>query len=125
MWLGCLISVLSAILALGFTFLGYAQNVWLYAAVILLLSLGGNGVIYGRYLYVIEMTEKTERPYLVALGDVTAGLVGIAFAAILGAVAHLHDPITPIFALAALNLIAMLYAIGLPTTNPAGDTSTR
>lgn len=116
MWLGCLISALSAVLALGFTFMGYAQNVWLYAAVILLLSLGGNGVIYGRYLYIIEVTEESERPYLVALGDVTAGLVGIAFAAILGAVAHLHDPITPIFALAALNLIAMVYAFRLPPT---------
>lgn len=121
MWLGCLISALSAMLALGFTFMGYAQNVWLYAAVILLLSLGGNGVIYGRYLYVIEMTKESERPYLVALGDVTAGLIGIAFAAVLGAVAHLHDPITPIIALAVLNVIAMLYAFRLPPTAPAGE----
>ncbi|NVO55519.1 MFS transporter [Rhodobacteraceae bacterium B1Z28] len=120
MWLGCLISTLSAVLALGFTFTGYAQNVWLYAAVILLLSLGGNGVIYGRYLYLIEVTKKQERPYLVALGDVCAGLVGIVFAAILGAVAHLHDPITPIFVLAVLNLIAMLYAFRLPPPNPKG-----
>ncbi|MEX0307849.1 MAG: MFS transporter [Ruegeria sp.] len=117
MWLGCLISAVSAILALSFTLIGYAQNVWLYALVILLLSLGGNGVIYGRYLYLIEMTRKDERPYLVALGDVSAGLVGIVFAAILGAVAHLHDPVTPIFALAALNLIAMAYAFRLPATN--------
>lgn len=114
MWLGCLISAVSAILALAFTFLGYAQNVWIYALVILLLSLGGNGVIYGRYLYIIEKTSEQERPYLVALGDVSAGLIGMVFAAILGAVAHLHDPITPIFALAALNLIAMLYALRLP-----------
>ncbi|WP_171128297.1 MULTISPECIES: MFS transporter [unclassified Ruegeria] len=119
MWLGCLISTLSALLALGFTMIGYAQNVWLYALVILLLSLGGNGVIYGRYLYVIEMTNEKERPYLVALGDVIAGLVGIAFAAILGAVAHLQDPITPIFVLAALNLIAMFYAFRLPPTKQA------
>ncbi|WP_171209672.1 MULTISPECIES: MFS transporter [unclassified Ruegeria] len=119
MWLGCLISTLSALLALGFTMMGYAQNVWLYALVILLLSLGGNGVIYGRYLYVIEMTNEKERPYLVALGDVIAGLVGIAFAAILGAVAHLQDPITPIFVLAALNLIAMFYAFRLPPTKQA------
>ncbi len=119
MWLGCLISTLSAVLALGFTMMGYAQNVWLYALVILLLSLGGNGVIYGRYLYVIEMTNEKERPYLVALGDVIAGLVGIGFAAILGAVAHLQDPITPIFILAALNLIAMLYAFRLPPTKQA------
>ena len=116
MWLGCAISTLSALLALGFTMMGYAQNVWLYSLVILMLSLGGNGVIYGRYLYVIEMTNEKERPYLVALGDVVAGLVGIAFAAILGAVAHLQDPVTPIFVLAALNLIAMLYAFRLPPT---------
>ncbi len=121
MWLGCLISALSALLALIFTLMGYAQNVWLYAAVIGLLSLGGNGVIYGRYLYVIEMTEKQERPYLVALGDVSSGLVGIAFAAILGAVAHLHDPVTPIFVLAVLNLAAMAYAFRLPATNPDRD----
>ncbi len=119
MWLGCVISTLSALLALGFTMMGYAQNVWLYALVILLLSLGGNGVIYGRYLYVIEMTNEQERPYLVALGDVIAGLVGIVFAAILGAVAHLQDPITPIFVLAALNLIAMFYAFRLPPTKQA------
>ena len=63
-----------------------------------------------------EMSLENERPYLVALGDVSAGLVGMVFAAILGAVAHLHDPITPIFALAVLNLIAMLYAFRLPPT---------
>lgn len=114
MLVGCLISTISAVLALGFTLLGLTQNVWLYALVILLLSLAGNGVINGRYLYIIEMTDKEERPYLVALGDVCAGLVGMVFAAILGAVAHWHDPITPIFALAALNLIAMLYAFRLP-----------
>ncbi|WP_037316117.1 MFS transporter [Ruegeria halocynthiae] len=116
MWLGCMISTVSAILALVFTFLGYAQDVWLYALIILLLSLGGNGVIYGRYLYIIDMTGEKERPYLVALGDVSAGLIGMVFAAILGAVAHLHDPVTPIFALAVLNLIAMLYAFRLPPT---------
>lgn len=116
MWMGCLISAASALMALAFTLMGYAQNVQLYALVIGLLSLGGNGVIYGRYLYVIEMTDEKERPYLVALGDVSAGLVGIVFAAILGAVAHLHDPMTPIIALAALNLAAMAYAMGLPAT---------
>lgn len=116
MWLGCLISTLSAVMALIFTYLGYAQDVWLYALIILLLSLGGNGVIYGRYLYIIDMTSEKERPYLVALGDVSAGLVGMVFAAILGAVAHLHDPVTPIIVLAALNLLAMLYAFRLPST---------
>lgn len=114
MWLGCLIAAISALMALGFTFFGYAQNVWIYTLVILLLSLGGNGVIYGRYLYLIQMSVEKERPYLVALGDVSAGLVGIVFAAILGAVAHMHDPITPIFALLVLNLIAMIYAFRLP-----------
>jgi len=115
MWLGCLISALSALLALGFTLTGQAQNVMFYALVIGLLSLGSNGVVYGRYLYLIEMTRESERPYLVALGDVCAGLVGILFAAALGAVAHLHDPVTPIIALAALNLIAFAYALRLPS----------
>ncbi|WP_109311682.1 MFS transporter [Ruegeria sp. AU67] len=114
MWLGCMIAAISALMALGFTFLGYAQNVWVYALVILLLSLSGNGVTYGRYLYLIQMSVEKERPYLVALGDVSAGLVGIVFAAILGAVAHLHDPITPIVVLVVLNTIAMLYAFRLP-----------
>ncbi len=125
MWLGCLISAASAIFALGFTLMGLAQNVWLYAFVILLLSLGGNGVIYGRYLYAIEMTNEKERPYLVALGDVTAGLVGIAFAAALGALAHLHDPVTPIFILSALNIAAMYVAFRLPVAPeaPARGTS--
>ncbi|WP_282151405.1 MFS transporter [Ruegeria atlantica] len=114
MWLGCMIAAISALMALGFTFFGYAQNVWVYTLVILLLSLGGNGVIYGRYLYLIQMSVEKERPYLVALGDVSAGLVGIVFAAILGAVAHLHDPITPIVVLVVLNTIAMFYAFRLP-----------
>lgn len=125
MWLGCLTSAISAIAALGFTMMGYASNVWIYAFVILLLSLGGNGVIYGRYLYLIEMTGEKERPYLVALGDVTAGLFGIAFAAGLGAVAHLHDPVTPIIALAILNVCAMLYAFTLPTTPAKGMAPTQ
>ncbi|MEM1005699.1 MAG: MFS transporter [Pseudomonadota bacterium] len=125
MWLGCLISALSATLALVFTLLGYAQNVWLFAAAILLLSLGGNGVLLGRYLYIIEMTNEKERPYLVALGDVTAGLVGIAFATVLGAVAHLQDPVTPIIALAVLNVIAMIYAFGLPPTQSTAPSAAR
>lgn len=113
MVLGSLIAAGSAVLALTFVFTGMAQNVWHYALVILLLSLGGNGVSYGRYLYLISMTKASERPYLVALGDVCAGLVGVAFAAALGFVAHLHDPATPLFALGALNAVAILFALRL------------
>ncbi len=114
MWMGCMTSALSAILALVFAWSGLAHNVWLYAFVIFLLSLGGNGVVYGRYLFVIECSTSLERPYLVAFGDVSAGLVGVAFAAILGAVAHHSDPIVPIAVLVVLNLAAMLFAFYLP-----------
>ncbi len=114
MVLGCIVSAASAVLALTFTFTGMAQEVWSYALVILLLSFGSNGVIYGRYLYLIEMTNKSERPYLVAMGDVTAGMVGMAFAAVLSLLAHLHDPVTPLFVLVALNGVAVLAGLRLP-----------
>ena len=116
MLLGCLIFAASGLPALRFTLTDRADNIWFNALVIWLLSVGGNEVIHGRYLNLTWMTEKKERPYPVALGDVIARLVGMVLVAIRELVAHLHDTVTPIFALAALNLAAMTHTMGLSAT---------
>lgn len=111
MAIGCAVAAVSATLALGLDFSGYAKNLWAYAVVIFLLSFGCGGVINGRYLYLIGMTEKSERPYLVALGDVAAGLIGIVFATGLGWLAHLQDERSPLIVLAILNVVALFFAL--------------
>ncbi|MEM9496289.1 MAG: hypothetical protein AAGA28_00085 [Pseudomonadota bacterium] len=118
MILGCCVAAVSATLALLLESLGYAQSIWVYASVIFLLSFGAGGVINGRYLYLISMASKTERTYLVALGDVVAGLVGVAFAAVLGFLAHLQDERAPLVVLIALNFVAAFMAVRMiaPTT---------
>ncbi|MEM8582281.1 MAG: MFS transporter [Pseudomonadota bacterium] len=121
MVVGACVAAVSAALALLLETMGYAQNVWVYASVIFLLAFGSGGVVNGRYIYLISMTEKTERPYLVALGDVVAGLVGVALAAALGFLAHLQDERAPLAILVALNICAAYMAIRLTAPDAPAD----
>lgn len=101
----------AAILALLLEMTGLISSLPFYAVVIFLLSFGSHGVINSRSIYLINMTAKTERPYLVAFGDVAAGVLAVGVSAGLGALAHLHSPTAPLVVLLATNIIAGLYII--------------
>ncbi len=107
------IAAFSAMLAIAFDVYGLADNPWVYAATIFFLSFGIGGAQNGRYLYLLSMSAESDRPYMVALGDVVAGVGGILFAALLGFLAQLHSAFLPLVALAALNALSAYQALGL------------
>lgn len=108
-----LVAAASALLALAFDYYGLASNAWIYAATIFFLSFGIGGVQNGRYLYLLSMSSDSQRPYMVAFGDVVAGLGGILFAAALGLMAEWKNVLWPLMALVALNAAAAILALGL------------
>ncbi|MEM7462637.1 MAG: MFS transporter [Pseudomonadota bacterium] len=119
-----LIACLSALMAVAFDFVGLASNPWVYAGVLFFLSFGIGGVQNGRFLYLLSMSSETERPYMVALGDIVAGIGGIIFAAILGLVAQLQSVLLPLVALAALNAISIYLALDMrEPSRPQDDAS--
>ncbi len=108
-----IIASFSALMALAFDLYGLADNPWVYAATIFFLSFGIGGAQNGRYLYLLAMSKESDRPYMVALADVVAGIGGIIFAAALGLLAQLHSALLPLVILAALNAISAFLALGL------------
>ena len=107
------IASFSALMAIAFDLFGLADNPWVYAATIFFLSFGIGGVQNGRYLYLLSMSSEQDRPYMVALGDVVAGVGGIIFAAILGLLAQQQSVLVSLMALAALNAVAVYMAMGM------------
>jgi hypothetical protein len=90
-----------------------SQGILLYAVVFVLISLGTQGTRNGRNLYLIGMASDDERPYCIAVANVTIGLVAIVFGAVLGALASYQGVAWPIFVLIALNILAAIYALKL------------
>ncbi|MCY6382536.1 hypothetical protein [Hoeflea prorocentri] len=105
------IASFSALTAIVFDLFGLASNPWVYATTIFFLSFGIGGVQNGRYLYLLSMSSEQDRPYMVALGDVVAGIGGIIFAAGLGMLAQLHSVLLSLVALAALNAFSAYLAV--------------
>ena len=108
-----MIASFSALMAIGLDLYGLAGNPWVYAATLFFLSFGIGGVQNGRYLYLLSMSSERDRPYMVALGDVVAGVGGFIFAAVLGLVAQLHSALLPLAALAGLNALSAYLALGM------------
>jgi len=90
-----------------------SQSILCYAVVFVLVSLGAQGVKNGRTLYLLAMATDAERPYCIAVANVTIGVVAIAFGALLGALAGFKGVGWPIFALVVLNVYAALYTFKL------------
>lgn len=94
--------------------IGFAsQSIFLYAVVFVLVSLGADGVKNGRTLYLIGMATHEERPFCIAVANITIGMVAIAFGALLGVLAGFKGVAWPIFALVVLNVAAALYTLRL------------
>ena len=89
------------------------QSIFLYALVFVFVSLGVQGVKNGRTLYLIGAANDEERPFCIAVANVTIGMVAVAFGAVLGVLASFQGVAWPIFALVALNVLAALYTFRL------------
>jgi hypothetical protein len=67
----------------------------------------------GRTLYLLGMTTDEERPFCIAVANVTIGMVAIVFGALLGALASLKGVSWVILALIVLNVLAAIYTLRL------------
>jgi len=111
--LAACITCLGGLLAMAIELKLVSQGIFLYAIVFVLISLGAQGIQNGRTLYLIGTATDHERPYCIAVGSVTIGLIAIAFGALLGALGGFQGVVWPIFALMVLNILAALYTVKL------------
>jgi MFS transporter len=112
------LTCLGGLMAIAIEFKLISQSILCYAVVFALVSLGAQGVKNGRTLYLLDMATDEERPYCIAVANVTIGIVAIGFGALLGALAGFKGVGWPIFALVVLNVLAALYTLKL-RGNPA------
>jgi hypothetical protein len=111
--LAALVTCVGGLLAMAIEMRLVSQGIVLYAIVFVLVSLGAQGIRNGRTLYLIGMTTDEERPFCIAVANVTIGAVAIAFGAVLGALAGFRGVAWPIFVLVVLNVLAALYTLKL------------
>jgi hypothetical protein len=114
--LAALATCAGGVLAMAIEVKLVSQGIVLYAIVFVLVSLGAQGIRNGRTLYLIGVTSDAERPFCIAVPNVTIGIVAIFFGAILGALASFQGVAWPIFALVVLNVLAALYTLRLRGT---------
>lgn len=107
--LGAALTCLGGLMAVAIELRLMPQNIFCYAIVFVLVSLGAQGVKNGRTLYLLGMATEAERPFCIAAANVTVGLVGIAFGALLGVLASLKGVVWVIVVLMVLNVLAVLY----------------
>lgn len=112
------LGAIAAALALFLEFSGGIANIALYAIAIVLVAVSANGIRNAVYLYFIDMTSESERPYLQALADLTVGILSISGAAVLGVLAQLAHPAFPLVAFLVLGLAAAYFTTTLE--GPAG-----
>ncbi len=107
------VASVSALMAIAFDLFGLASNPWVYGTTLFFLSFGIGGVQNGRYLYLLSISSESDRPYMVALGDVVAGVGGILFAGILGLLAQMQSVLLPLLALSVLNAVSAYMALNM------------
>lgn len=107
--LTCIGGLLAMAIELGFM----SQSIFCYAIVFVLVSLGTQGIKNARTLYLLEAATDHERPFCIAVANVTIGMVAIAFGALLGALASFEGVAWVIFALVVLNVVAAVYTLRL------------
>lgn len=100
------IAALAGLMALGIELGVMPPTILCYAAVFVLVALATQGVKIGRTLYPISKTDEDERPFCIAVANVTTGAVAIVVGALLGALAGLQGVAWPIAVLVVLNVAA-------------------
>ena len=104
----------AGLMALGIEFGAVPPTLFCYALVFVAIALGAQGVKNGRTLYLLGRAKEHERPYCIAVANVTTGVVAVALGALLGALAGLKGVAWPIGALIVLNIAAAVYTLRLP-----------
>lgn len=122
MLLASLLACGAGLMALGIEFGAVPPTLFCYALVFVAVALAVQGVKNGRTLYLIGQAKEHERPYCIAVANVTTGLIAVALGAVLGALAGLKGVAWPIGALIVLNIAAALYTLRLPKEPDAGTT---
>jgi hypothetical protein len=117
------IGAIAAALALFLEFTGGIANIALYAIAIVLVAVSANGIRNAIYLYFIDMTSESERPYLQGSADLIVGVLSISGAAVLGVLAQLAHPAFPLVAFLVLGLVAAYVATRLE--DPANRAASR
>lgn len=111
--LAAALTCIGGLLALAIEMRLMPQNIYLYGVVFVLVSLGATGVKNGRTLYLIGAATDEQRPFCIAVANVTIGLVAIGVGGILGLLASYRGVAWPILALIVLNVLAALYTLKL------------
>lgn len=108
------LAALAGIVALGIELGLMPPTIFCYTLVFASIALAAQGVKNGRTLYLIGKTTEDERPFCIAVANVTTGAVAIVVGAGLGALAGLQGVAWPIAVLIVLNLAAAAYTFRLP-----------
>lgn len=109
-----LLACAAGLMALGIEFGVVPQTLFCYALVFVAAAMALQGVKNGRTLYLIGQAKQRERPYCIAVANVTTGVIAIALGALLGALAGRKGVAWPIGALIVLNIAAAIYTLRLP-----------
>ena len=107
------LAAILAAFAIGIEQWGQMEHVLFYAVVFFLISIADQGISTTRKIYLATICSSEERAYYIAISDTLIGGLGIAFAFLLGVVAHLQHAIWPILILGGLNIMAAFYALRL------------
>lgn len=114
MVLASFLACAAGLMALGIEFGAVPPTLFCYALVFVAIALGAQGVKNGRTLYLLGQAKEHERPYCIAVANVTTGVVAVALGAVLGALAGLKGVAWPIGTLIVLNIAAAIYTLRLP-----------
>ena len=111
-----LIAASAAVAAVVFELLwdNAIHHLW-HMVVFFLIALAAKGTGVARQVYLLSATSKTDAAYHVSVSNAITGIVAIAFAFVLGVLAHVGHAIWPILVLLSLNLVTAAYALSLPS----------
>ena len=82
--------------------------------VFFLIALAAKGTGVARQVFLLSASSKSDAAYLFSVSNAITGVVAIAFAFLLGVLAHVGHAIWPILILLSLNLATAVYALSLP-----------
>ena len=114
MALASFLACAAGLMALGIEYGAVPPTLFCYALVFVAIALAVQGAKNGRTLYLLDQAREHERPYCIAVANVTTGVVAVGLGAVLGALAGLKGVAWPIGALILLNIAAAIYTLRLP-----------
>jgi MFS family permease len=117
-----IIASTAALIALARNLVPDLQSPATHAIIFVLLGFAIQGVVNGNAVYVVNAASDEERPYCVAVSSFVAGIVGVLLALLAGSISQQRGIIWALMIMAALNIVAALYARTLPDPADVGRT---